>query len=189
MLDTVRSDIIEAIISLKEFKNGSGFKKNGLVAISILDPNNNEDMSEFYKEFDDFLQIKFWDAEENDPNEEPLTLKDGEIIAKFIESNKDKKFVVHCSAGISRSAGVGLAIEAIVRHHGDKYTAAMFHSDVKNNRRYSPNRTVYDKILIGYKSEEVLKECIKCKSKFKEFVSGQKNGKECKFCPICYKNQ
>lgn len=78
--------------------------------ISILDIDNNE--QKFDKSIDNFLQVKMWDIEEdlfengNLKYEKP---SDNELkkIVDFIIKHKDKSvFMVHCSAGISRSGAV-----------------------------------------------------------------------------------
>ena len=78
--------------------------------ISILDIDNNE--QKFDKSIDNFLQVKMWDIEEDlfengylkyeKPNDNEL-----KMIVDFINKHKDKSvFMVHCSAGISRSGAV-----------------------------------------------------------------------------------
>lgn len=78
--------------------------------ISILDIDNNE--QKFDKSIDNFLQVKMWDIEEDlfengelkyeKPNDKEL-----KKIVDFINKHKDKSvFIVHCSAGISRSGAV-----------------------------------------------------------------------------------
>ena len=75
--------------------------------ISILDIDNNE--QKFDKSIDNFLQVKMWDIEEDlfengelkyeKPNDNEL-----KKIVDFINKHKEKSvFMIHCSAGISRS--------------------------------------------------------------------------------------
>ena len=58
------------------------------------------------------LRLKFDDVERDYKNEHCITKEDAESIVKFVNKNKNKvdKFIVHCEAGVSRSAGVGAAI-------------------------------------------------------------------------------
>ena len=58
------------------------------------------------------LRLKFDDVERDYKNEHCITKEDAENIVKFVNKNKNKvdKFIVHCEAGVSRSAGVGAAI-------------------------------------------------------------------------------
>lgn len=78
--------------------------------ISILDVDNNE--QKFDNIINNFLQVKMWDIEEDlfengalryeKPNDNEL-----KKIVDFINRHKDKSiFIVHCSAGISRSGAV-----------------------------------------------------------------------------------
>lgn len=83
--------------------------------ISILDIDNNE--QKFDRSIDNFLQVKMWDIEEDlfengelkyeKPNDNEL-----KNIVNFVNKNKYKSvFVVHCSAGISRSGAVATFIK------------------------------------------------------------------------------
>lgn len=78
--------------------------------ISILDVDNNE--QKFDESADNFLQVKMWDIEEDlfengelkyeKPNDNEL-----KKIVDFVNKHKDKSvFIIHCSAGISRSGSV-----------------------------------------------------------------------------------
>jgi predicted protein tyrosine phosphatase len=61
-------------------------------------------------------------------------------IVSFVEGIKDriKGILVHCEAGISRSAAVAAAIELVVNGSNER---------VVSDRRYSPNQYVYRKLL------------------------------------------
>ena len=82
--------------------------------ISILDVDNTE--KKFDLSLDNVLQVHMWDVEEDTyKNNNKIYLKpsDEELqrIVDFVNKNKDKKaFVVHCSAGISRSGAVATYI-------------------------------------------------------------------------------
>lgn len=65
------------------------------------------------KAWDDVLRIAFWDITKRIPdlrfiNEwvEPMTEEQGKEIAEFIKKHSDASIIVHCMAGISRSAAV-----------------------------------------------------------------------------------
>jgi len=83
--------------------------KNGCF-ISILDIDNNE--KKFNQNSDNFLQVKMWDIEQDYFTNGELEYEkpsDTELkkIVDFINMNIDKSFfIVHCSAGISRSGAV-----------------------------------------------------------------------------------
>ena len=78
--------------------------------ISILDCDNSE--VKYDTDIENFLQVKMWDIEENWfensvlKYEKPSDIELGRIV-DFINKNKDKSvFIIHCSAGISRSGAV-----------------------------------------------------------------------------------
>lgn len=105
--------------------------------ISILDIDNNE--KKFDNTIDNFLQVKMWDIEEDiieggvivyeKPSENEL-----QKIVDFVNKHKDKKvFIVHCSAGISRSG-------AVVRYISEKFFNEVdFDFFRQNNKQIQPN--------------------------------------------------
>ena len=117
------------------------------------------------------LRLKFDDVERDYKNEHCITKEDAESIVKFVNKNKNKvdKFIVHCEAGVSRSAGVGAAIMKAL--NGDDW-------DVFKNPLKCPNMKCYRTVLnafidAGYFDEDPMEE-IKFKeetniAKWKEF--------------------
>ena len=117
------------------------------------------------------LRLKFDDVERDYKNEHCITKEDAENIVKFVNKNKNKvdKFIVHCEAGVSRSAGVGAAIMKAL--NGDDW-------DVFKNPLKCPNMKCYRTVLnafaeAGYFDEDPMEE-IKFKeetniTKWKEF--------------------
>ncbi len=103
--------------------------------------------TDFISSFEDYKMIKFWDITEKNKGCSPITKEQGEELKEFILKNKDKRFLIHCSAGISRSAGVGMAVECIVGFNGCKYSYQTGYSAIKSFRRYSPNLKVFDTII------------------------------------------
>jgi predicted protein tyrosine phosphatase len=88
--------------------------------ISILDQDNNEKKHDC--SLPNFLQVKMWDVEMDLEDmsgrkyEKPADVELQKIV-NFIDSHKDKSyFVVHCSAGISRS---GAVVRYILEHFED----------------------------------------------------------------------
>ena len=80
--------------------------------ISILDLDNNE--NKYNKNLDNFLQVKMWDIEQDVyldgklKYSKPSTTEIKRIVW-FINKHKDKSvFIIHCSAGISRSGAVAM---------------------------------------------------------------------------------
>ena len=107
------------------------------------------------------LRLKFDDVERDYKNEHCITKEDAESIVKFVNKNKNKvdKFIVHCEAGVSRSAGVGAAIMKAI--NGDDWV-------VFNNPTMCPNMKCYRTVLnafqdAGYFDEDPMEEI-----KFKE---------------------
>jgi len=117
------------------------------VLISIRNPGDETIEDNLIEEFKDTLFIDFWDIEESSGDYKIITKEQGKTINDFINKNKDSKFLVHCEAGQSRSAGVGLAVECIVNYNGNVYSYRTGHSDIKEYKRYSPNLTVFDTIM------------------------------------------
>lgn len=138
---------IEKFLTLPKYKH---FIPEGLVLISITDPDStslsetliNNELSIFK----DILEIKFWDLEEPIGRFVTINNSQGNQIRDFILNNRDNRFVVHCAAGVSRSAGVGLAIECLIKYNGDRYKFSQYPSKIKNHWRYSPNLVVLDKV-------------------------------------------
>ena len=107
------------------------------------------------------LRLKFDDVERDYKNEHCITKEDAENIVKFVNKNKNKvdKFIVHCEAGVSRSAGVGAAIMKAL--NGDDW-------DIFKNPLKCPNMKCYRTVLnafidAGYFDEDPMEEI-----KFKE---------------------
>ena len=110
--------------------------------ISILDPDNDEKK---FGEHPNFLQVKMWDVEK------PITALDGYVaeppsdevlktILRFIKQHEDKHFIVHCSAGISRSG-------AVIKHIHLKYymeVDRLFFDH--NNMRILPNNYILHRL-------------------------------------------
>ena len=102
------------------------------------------------------LRLKFDDVERDYKNEHCITKEDAENIVKFVNKNKNKvdKFIVHCEAGVSRSAGVGAAIMKAI--NGDDWV-------VFNNPTMCPNMKCYRTVLnafqdAGYFDEDPMED-------------------------------
>lgn len=116
-------------------------EKDFTALISILDPDNEE---KNYSPSPNFLQIKMWDIVKQ------ITDKKGNIypvvsdetlmeIINFIERNKDKKqFIIHCSAGISRSGAVGRFIHELFEPENKSF--------YENNQWIRPNLYILNRL-------------------------------------------
>lgn len=148
----LKNELFEGIVSKMDYLNlyyNDVIDKIGCVLISIHDPNKALHPSSKIEGFDDVLQIQFWDVEDSIGNYTVIEKSQGTEIRNFIEKNVklNKRFLIHCAAGQSRSAGVACAVECIVNFDGDDYAYSTGSSDVKSHERYSPNLAVYDAII------------------------------------------
>lgn len=86
-------------------------------------------------------RVQFDDVEIDEVNH--ITRKDAEKIIAFVNSYIDKvdKIIVHCEAGVSRSAGVCAALMLII--NGDDM-------EIFNNPKFCPNMTCYRTILTAF---------------------------------------
>ena len=127
-------------------------QKKPSVVISISDPYIVYDNAPFCSSPNrvfDILPLSFCDAAEpgkdvygRDVTEsEMMTDEDARKVVRFVRENRDKRIIVHCDAGISRSAGVAAAISKYFT--GDE--GLFFRSD-----RYSPNMWCYTKTLMAF---------------------------------------
>ena len=67
--------------------------------------------------------------------------------------NKDRVFLINCEAGVSRSAAIGLAIEYLLRDKELYQKWEYFPSKILQHWRYTPNMTVFNKIIQNEKFE------------------------------------
>lgn len=85
------------------------------------------------------FRMQFWDIDSpipGRPDFEPPKQGDFDGLKEFVDRMVQKRvqlFVVHCAAGISRSAATGAAISDYLH----------LHADILHNPNYAPNRLVY----------------------------------------------
>ena len=146
----LKNDLFEGIIGKEEFillDEDDALDRSNTVVIAIHDPDAPNHNPKNLQGFKDTLEMKFWDIEEGIGNYNPITDEQGLEIREFIEKNKTSKFLIHCHAGMSRSAGVACAVECIVNFDGVPYYYQTGSSDVKSHPRYHPNFVVFDTIM------------------------------------------
>ena len=108
------------------------------------------------KKLKDILEVRFWDIEEKIRNYDPIDEKEAEKIVNFILKHENSlkkrktKILLHCSAGVSRSAAVALAVKAIVDFEGE----IPKNCEILNFKRYKPNFFVAKKIIEIYKKKK-----------------------------------
>jgi predicted protein tyrosine phosphatase len=86
-------------------------------------------------------RVQFDDVEIDEPRH--IDRKDAEKILEFVNQyiNKVDKIIVHCEAGVSRSAGVCAALMQII--NGDDM-------DIFDNPKFCPNMTCYRTVLTAF---------------------------------------
>jgi predicted protein tyrosine phosphatase len=113
--------------------------------ISILDVDNIENKYEL--DNDNFLQVKISDTEEDifvDGNLKYQKPSDIELnrIVDFVHKNADKNnFIIHCSAGISRSGAVATYISYKYINDIDSYEFML------DNKHILPNKYILKRLM------------------------------------------
>lgn len=142
-----KTDKILAILSKEKFiKRAKDFWGDNVVCISIRNPETEALDLDFFYGFKSYLTVDFYDTEEGDPYPW-ISDEKAEIIRNFILEHKECKFILHCDAGQSRSAGVGKAVECLTLFDGNVYNYRTSNSDINEDFGFFPNRTVFDKIV------------------------------------------
>jgi len=113
-------------------------EKNTTAFISINDSKN--DFSFFKFDHPNVLRLYFEDITQPLEDYKLFDINDAIKIIKFVENNKDKSYLVHCHAGISRSAAVGTFI--------NDYYHIMDKDEFKRLNSYiSPNWFIYEMLV------------------------------------------
>ena len=106
--------------------------------ISISTPNeeyNGNIYSSIYNKISGVLRLWFDDVESG---QDCIQNEDAEKIKRFVEAHKEDQIIIHCDAGISRSAGIAAAL--MKYYNGDD-------SSIFDNPRYCPNMLCYRTML------------------------------------------
>lgn len=147
--NSMSSNKIVGIIGEEEFKKV--IPSIDVVVISIQDPHTKSEEKLNYDGWKDYLNIKFWDLEEDFCKMKIISSEIAKEIAKFIIKNKNERFIIHCKAGQSRSAGVGIAVEIITLFNGNSYEYyTCYSSEISSKPRYTPLYIATDKIIEEY---------------------------------------
>ncbi len=114
--------------------------------LKVTNPEAFQEYTRMDKFFTTKIRQEFWDTENNVPGYDTISPEQANSLVDFIIMNTGRTYAIHCDAGQSRSAGVALAIECIIKHNGDRYQAGLAPS-YTDHERYSPNRKVHDIIM------------------------------------------
>lgn len=81
---------------------------NDCIVISVTDPG--KEPASIRGNPVDILRLEFHDCDEKDIHLKAMTAEQAKAIITFVEANVNNNIVIHCEAGICRSAGVALAL-------------------------------------------------------------------------------
>lgn len=141
MILILSKDYFNYILSSKNINDDNVIEKIDLAFISINDSTSK--YSYFKKDHKNVITLKFDDLIEPLFDYVLFNKDHAKILLEFIERNKDKKFIIHCEAGISRSGAIGQFIN-------DTYKK-MDESKFKElNKHISPNQLVYNTLKNMY---------------------------------------
>ena len=151
----MKTRVISDVISRRELLNNYRTYNYEDALIGFWSPGDwekaDEETLNSYKKAQSFfvanIRQDFWDTEDNVPGYDTISESQADELVRFIYNNQNRRFVIHCDAGQSRSAGAALAVECILKCNGDRYAFSLEAPFVGSNPRYTPNRKVYDKIM------------------------------------------
>lgn len=150
---------IELIIGQEEFISLSLLTKkedlNDFNIISIFEPTETILPIELYESFNSHLILIFADIrkkiedtnlslnEKEELSKLEIQNKDFEILKDYILNNKDKKFIINCQVGVSRSAAIGIILENLLNDNQIDIDLEM--NKILSHWRYSPNPIILEK--------------------------------------------
>lgn len=160
---SVNTKNIELIIGQDEFVTLSMLIKkedlNKYNIISIYEPEETILPNELYTPFNSHLILIFSDIrhdidkmlENNKIDKEKHSFlsnleiqnKQLDLLKEFIIDNKDKKFIINCHAGISRSSAIGYILEDILNESLEQKIIEQ--EKIISHWRYSPNKIIIEK--------------------------------------------
>ena len=153
MKSYIKNDIFEGIVGESEFKalSNDGLIPLATAVISIQDPVDylgKPPVSLDLSKFKNSISLSFWDTEDDDGSYPTISDEQAKELIKFVKDNIDSKFMIHCHAGMSRSAGVGQFIEYLKVYNGNLYDFRIGGSELTKFERYIPNKKVFDKLML-----------------------------------------
>lgn len=135
---------MQRILQESKINDENVVKREKVSFISILNPGDDRI---FKKNHKNVLTVSFWDVSvKNVENLSPITTKQAQEIVEFIMSRlkKTEMFLVHCSAGISRSGAVATFIMNLLQEM--EYSRDRAEDFKKSNPQIIPN--VYVKEIL-----------------------------------------
>lgn len=151
---------IELIIGQEEFISLSLLTKkedlNDFNIISIFEPTETILPIELYESFNSHLILIFADIrkkiedtnlslnEKEELSKLEIQNKDFEILKDYILNNKDKKFIINCQVGVSRSAAIGIILENLL--NDNQIDIDLETNKILSHWRYSPNPIILENI-------------------------------------------
>lgn len=132
------------LVKFNEILKYQGYKKN-IAYISIQEPVENNIDYFFTAEASNILIEKFEDTEDH-TNPKSISDYQAERIINFVSKHKDKDFLIHCTAGISRSGAIATYVHTYLNNVSKEYYREWW--EFKNdNRNIIPNSLIFRKLL------------------------------------------
>lgn len=128
------------------FRLANSKKNEPTAIISITDTDKELNRFKQSRNLPIILHLRFDDVVAGEPN--CMDVSDARKIKNFVEAVKDKIacLIIHCEAGVSRSAGIAAALMRVYGGNDDI---------VFNNPNYSPNTFCYCMVIDEYRLAEV----------------------------------
>lgn len=144
------------VMSKSDAQAYSALIEERAIIISITDVSDSDATFFINPNIRDILRLKFDDVESDTPNH--ISREQAKRIIEFVSQhiNDIDLILVHCGAGISRSAGVCAALMLIINGND---------RDIFECSKYCPNRTCYRYVLDayygGYEEDSMVEEKFK----------------------------
>lgn len=144
------------VMSKSDAQAYSALIEEKAIIISITDVSDSDATFFVNPNIKDILRLKFDDVESDTPNH--ISREQAKRIIEFVSQhiNDIDLILVHCGAGISRSAGVCAALMLIINGND---------RDIFECSKYCPNRTCYRYVLDayygGYEEDSMVEEKFK----------------------------
>lgn len=111
-------------------------EESAVVSIGSID--ENYDTSVYASPYNGICAVLPLRFDDEEGGENCMVVEEAVQIETFVERHKDKMIIVHCDAGVSRSAGIAAAL--LKHYNGDD-------SEIFDNPRYVPNMLCYRTML------------------------------------------